>query len=393
MDWAKRFARMCSIHKLGVGLVLAVSASGSGCAEMRSYVTGTPPPPMFGADNGSGKATGGDLYAQSSRRPGTTNSTAVASARGPKPATGGSNSTPSRDLAVALQSPVAVAADTHGPAGPKPSPAVSSLPGSKEPALAESAPTAERSKESATDVVADADAAPTVDAIVAAARARLNKLASYQVSLNRQERVGETLLEPEDVLLSIRRNPKAVRLEWVDGPHKGREVIYAAGQNGGLMHINMADSVIRVPRMSMAPDSPLVLKSSRHPITEAGLDAIVANLEKAIELARQGDMSGGRVSYGGLENPGPLDHACHKLVRITPSGETWHVYIDPETQLPAMVQATDLQGELLERYVFRNPKIDPADLASAEAFDPDRRWGAANDLLGRLARARSAIAQ
>jgi hypothetical protein len=393
MDWAKRFARMCSIRKLGLGLVLAVGASSSGCAETRSYLTGTPPPPMFGVDNASSKASGGDLYAQASRRPGAPSSTAVASARGSKPATGGSTSAPSRDLAVALQTPVAVVADAQAPAGPKPGPAASSLSGSKEPALADSTPNSSRPKEPVTDSVPGAEAEPTVDSIVASARAKLDKLTSYKVSLNRQERVGETLLEPEDVLLSIRRNPRAVRLEWIDGPHKGREVIYAANQHGGLMHINMADSVIRVPRMSMAPDSPLVLKSSRHPITEAGLDTIVANLEKAIDLARQGDMSRGRVSYGGLENPGPLDHPCHKLVRITPSGETWHVYIDPETQLPAMVQATDLQGELLERYVFRNPQADPADLASADAFDPDRRWGAGTDLLGRLARARNAAAQ
>ena len=108
----------------------------------------------------------------------------------------------------------------------------------------------------------------------------------------------------------------------------------------------------------MSPDSPLVLKSSRHPITEAGLDTIVANLEKSI-ASSAGDMSQGRISYGGLENPGPFDRPCHKLVRITPSGETWLVYIDPETKLPAMVEATDLQGELLERYLFKNPRPDP----------------------------------
>jgi hypothetical protein len=376
-------------------LGLAVSASGSGCAEMRSFVTGTPPPPMFGVDNNAGKTSGSDLYAQTARRPATAGNTAIASARGSKPASGGATTAPGRDLAVALQSPVAVAPDASGTVRPKPSPSPAgpTLAGPVEPSPAESKPVDEPAKEPAKDPVATHPAEPTVESVVASARARLDSLTSYQVSLNRQERVGENLLEPEDVLLSIRRKPKAVRLEWVDGPHKGREVIYAADQNGGMMNISMADSVVPVPRMSMPPDSPLVLKSSRHPITEAGLDTIVANLEKAIEMARQGDLSQGRVSYGGLENPGPLDHPCHKLVRITPSGETWHVYIDPETRLPVMVQATDLQGELLERYIFRNPKPDPADLASADAFDPEKRWGPPSGLLGRLARSRGTAAQ
>ena len=65
---------------------------------------------------------------------------------------------------------------------------------------------------------------------------------------------------------SPNRNPP-IRLEWREGPHKGREVIYAAGQNAGLMHINMADSLVPVPRMSLAPDSPMVTRTSRHPIT------------------------------------------------------------------------------------------------------------------------------
>jgi hypothetical protein len=390
MDWAKGLAGMSSTRRLALVLGLTVCATDSGCARTRSFLNGTPPPPMFGADNSSTKGAGGktaggsDLYAQNARRPGSPNG----------PAGGPSPPSTSRDLAVALQSPVTVAparepaivAATEKPARPATASA-SALPGP-----IEATPTASATPPERPAAVAGAAAEPTAESLVASARARLDALASYQVDLNRQERVGEALLEPEDVLLSIRRNPRAVRLEWLDGPHKGREVIYAADQNGGLMHVNMADSVVPVPRMSMPPDSPLVLKSSRHPITEAGLDNVVADLEKTIALTGKGDTSRGRLSYGGLENPGPLERPCHKLVRITPSGETWHVYLDPETKLPAMVQATDLQGELLERYVFRNPRPDPPALASADAFDPDKRWGPATGLLGRLARARGSAA-
>ena len=56
--------------------------------------------------------------------------------------------------------------------------------------------------------------------------------------------------------------------------------------------------------------------------------------------------------------------------------------------MPVVVTAVQTQtGELIERYIYRNLKLNPAELASAEAFDPDKRWGESKSLLSRLARA------
>ncbi len=54
-----------------------------------------------------------------------------------------------------------------------------------------------------------------------------------------------------------------------------------------------------------------------------------------------------------------------------------------------MVVGTSKSGELLERYLFRDVKPDLPELATADAFDPARRWAhsVASGLLGRLARA------
>lgn len=223
-----------------------------------------------------------------------------------------------------------------------------------------------------------------VRSLVDAGRAKLAKVGTYQVAMHRQERVGETLLPAEDVLLSIRREPRAVRLEWPAGPHKGREVIYSAS-NGGMMHINMADSVIPMPRMTMAPDSPMVLKNSRHPITEAGLDAVLDNLEASLKAHEAGAARGERFAYEGIDAPPEVGRTCHKITRSTAGGQRWIIAIDVETSLPSVVQETAANGELLEKYVFRNFAADPPALAEAAAFDPDGRWGAARGLFGRMA--------
>jgi hypothetical protein len=234
----------------------------------------------------------------------------------------------------------------------------------------------------------------TLETILAESRAKLDSLANYQVSMNRQERVGDTLQDPEDIVLSIRRHPKAVRLEWREGPHKGREVIHAADANGGLMHINTVGGLVPIPRMALPVDSPMVLKSARHPITEAGFDAILANMAETLELTQKGDESRGRLSDAGVDDAGPENRPCHKIIRVTPSGETWMVFLDLKTKLPVMLQANAANGDLLERYSFGDPKVDLPELASADAFDPDRRWGPAPaaGLMQRLARATSAKA-
>jgi hypothetical protein len=238
---------------------------------------------------------------------------------------------------------------------------------------------------SATPPEASRTAPETAESLVAGAQKRLESLESYQVDINRQERVGGTLQAAEDVVLSIRRNPRAVRLEWQDGPHQGREVIFAEKETGGLLQVNMADSRIPMPRLSLPPDSPLALSNSRHPITEAGFDTIVGNLQKTIDENRAGDLSHGRIAYTGIERAEPLDRPCHKITRVTASGETWQIFFDPETRLPTLVQANGPGGELVERYVFRNVRPGPPELATADAFNPQRRWGEPKGVLQRLA--------
>lgn len=223
-------------------------------------------------------------------------------------------------------------------------------------------------------------AAPTVtpESLVKAARMKVNSLNSYKVAMNRQERLGDNLPAAEDVILSVRREPKSVRLEWPTGPTKGREVIFTAAD--GQLHVHTPGALI--PRVDISPDNPLVARNSRHPITEAGFDTIVANLEASLTGPVEA-----RMKYEGKETPEGFAKACHKLTKGTPEGGKWLVYLDNETKLPALVQEVGPGGELQEKYIFKDVEANPAELLAANAFDPDARWGkSAVGMLSRLAR-------
>jgi len=124
------------------------------------------------------------------------------------------------------------------------------------------------------------------------------------------------------------------------------------------------------------------MRSSRHPITEAGFATIIENLEKGLA----GAIPGAKIAYHGIETPPAVGRPCHQIIRTTPSGDLWFVFIDTETLLPAMVAETTATGETLERLVFRDVVANLPALAAADAFDPDKRWTTASGLLGRLAR-------
>jgi hypothetical protein len=212
---------------------------------------------------------------------------------------------------------------------------------------------------------------------------------TYKVKVSRLERVNGQLQPEEDILLSIRRDPKAVRLEWSSGPSKGREVIYSSAIDPRMIFVHMPAGAIPIPVMRIPVDSPLVMRNSRHAITEAGFDTILDNLRKATAPSGKQGPATGELTYRGLEKAAGLDRPCHHFVRKTVSGENWNVYLDPSSMLPRMVFAEDSRHELIERYTYREILENPDDLAAAGAFEPDQRWGESNGLLSRLARAAS----
>ena len=205
--------------------------------------------------------------------------------------------------------------------------------------------------------------------------------------MQRREGVGGEVEPAEELLLSIRRKPKAVRLEWISGSSKGREVIFSPKLDSKMIYVHQPAASLVVSSVKIAVDSPLVMKNSRHTIAEAGFDTILANLQKSTDEAAASTSGDARLEYKGLEKAGGIDSACHHFVRYTPVGEIWNIYLDPRSMLPRLVVAENKQGELLERYVYSEIRENPTDLAASTAFSPEDRWGKGKGLFSRLAKA------
>jgi hypothetical protein len=269
------------------------------------------------------------------------------------------------------------------PAKPAEPPAPATAPGGEE----EAPPLALAAAPRRPSASASRDPEHKLRTILDEAKRRLEALSTYQVNITRVERVGGRPQPEESVLLSVRRNPKAVRLEWPTGSSKGREVIYSTAINDKSMFVNMANSALPIPRMTIPIDSVLAMRNSRHTIAEAGFDTIFNNLQA--QLVPPGETPpGGKLIYKGLQKPEQVDQSCHLIQRTTPTKEVWKVYLDAKSLMPVVVTAHQEDGELLERYTYTSLQANPDQLAAADAFDPDKRWGEAKGgLFSRIAKA------
>ncbi len=229
-------------------------------------------------------------------------------------------------------------------------------------------------------------AAEDAQGLLARSEAKLRSLNTYQVKMSRVERVDGRLQPEEEVVLSVHRQPREVRLEWRSGPSQGREVIYSTRVDDRTLYVHMPKSAIPLPTVKMAIDSPMVTRNSRHSIKEAGLDTIVENLRNSVNQVDAANTAQGRAAYRGIEKPPGLDRPCHVFTRHSPNGETWTVFIDARTMSPVMVVAKDPKGQLDEKYIYHEVIENPAELAASNAFDPDQRWGSSGGLLSRFAR-------
>jgi hypothetical protein len=362
---------------LGLALVFSVGLVDLGCSQLNGRKSAHEPP-MLGRVSDTT-----DIYAMH-RRPegpaagmvaGAVPTASVVEAQTPREGEVG-------EVGMAVRPAEAGPSLTLGPVALQAPTPMDAKPASRIAAPSDGVPDASRVLASAERRPSAAAAAgPSPAELVAQARTALDAMTTYEVALHRQERVNGTLLPEEDVTVAIRRSPRAVRLTWPTGPNQGREVLYRADEPNAPMHVKMANPAM--PRLSLPPESPMVMRNSRHPVTEAGLDSIVEGLENAV---RGGDKG---LTYAGQETPEGLDQPQDCLARTSPTGDRWRVYFDTKTHLPSLVLATSAAGELLERYHFREVRADLPELASNEAFDANARWGPARGLFGRLARGES----
>jgi hypothetical protein len=137
--------------------------------------------------------------------------------------------------------------------------------------------------------------------VVALGRLSLGSLGVYQARVTREERVHGHLYGPDVVEVTVREKPRAVRLVFVAGEHKGRRALYNAELRSRDM-LARESGVLGLFSMWLSLDSRFVRRYSNHTIAEVGFGAMIDVMQEEQDKA---DLAGGyRRSDEGFDGRG-----------------------------------------------------------------------------------------
>jgi outer membrane lipoprotein-sorting protein len=197
----------------------------------------------------------------------------------------------------------------------------------------------------------------------------LDRTDSYTALFHKQERVKGYLKTKETVYLGFKK-PFKIYMKWVEGPGKGREIIYVDGWNNDRILIR-EPGAMGVVNMNLRPQGPLAMSGSRYPITEAGLHRLVTLLGTHLRRGlRLGDLeyqdNGEVLMYGRMTREIEVVFSKDKQKEYYCFRNILH--LDREWKIPIRVQVYDWDNRMVEDYGYEQLRFDAA-LTDAD-FDP-----------------------
>ncbi len=175
----------------------------------------------------------------------------------------------------------------------------------------------------------------------------------YSCVFTKQESMDGKMKEPETILFKFQK-PFRVYMKWVKEPNKGRELLFVPGKYDNKLKVHIGGLLnLVLPCITIAPDSPMVLSHTRHPITNAGMGNLINSLIDQFELAKkQGDL---HVIMHGTEKIEGVE--CLKIERVLPKDRGYYckrliLYLRQDDHIPAKVMIYDWNDQLIENYSF-----------------------------------------
>lgn len=212
----------------------------------------------------------------------------------------------------------------------------------------------------------DGDPIERAKRAIADCEARYRSVKDYTCKFFKVERIDGRLVRPHIMHMKARTEPTSFYFKFVQ-PNAGREAIYVAGKNKGRVFAHdVGLGRVLAGTMNLDPLGSMAMEENRHPVTEAGIGALIATVRHRwdVEL-RHGEA---KVLFHPAAKVG--DRACRMIETIHPTRhETFmfhkvKLYIDDELGLPIRFEAYDWprghghEPELVEEYTYANLRVN-----------------------------------
>ena len=200
------------------------------------------------------------------------------------------------------------------------------------------------------------------------AEQKISRVESYVAVFHKQERIRGKLTQAETMLFKFKK-PYKVYMKWIKEPYNGRESLYVEGCNKNLIKVH--ECALLGLDLNLDPRGSLVMKGSRHPITDSGIENVVNLIGREL---RKG-IKKGEISIRKQVEETIYGRDTRKIEVVFPesSARGYYCYravinIDVESELPIRVQIFDWDDRLVENYGYEAVALN-AGLTDAD-FDP-----------------------
>jgi hypothetical protein len=214
--------------------------------------------------------------------------------------------------------------------------------------------------------VRSADPVTRAKKAIADCQERFRHVHDYTCNFVKRERVDGRLTSPHIMAMKSRTSPKSIYVKFQQ-PNPGREAIYVQGRNRDrIVAHDVGITKFLAGTMHLDPHGSMAMEENRHPVTEAGIGALIDTVAKrwAVELTPAESVltfqDGARVG----------NRRC-TLIESAHSQRASHflfykvkLYIDQEHGLPIRFEAYDwpqhpgAAPELVEEYSYLDLKIN-----------------------------------
>lgn len=223
------------------------------------------------------------------------------------------------------------------------------------------------------------DPVATAKQFIAACQVRYASIRDYTCTFVKRERVNGELMPQNIMHMKARTQPRSFYFKF-QTPNKGREAIWVAGRHKDkVVAHDVGFGKLLAGTMYLDPRGTMAMEGCRHPITEAGIGALIDEVAKhwAVELT----LGESELKFHPGMHIGP--RACTMIESTHPTRQPHFkfykvkLYVDHEHGLPIRVEAYDwprhpgAAGELQEEYTYVDLRVNVG-LTDSD-FDPNNR--------------------
>jgi outer membrane lipoprotein-sorting protein len=225
----------------------------------------------------------------------------------------------------------------------------------------------------------EADSIARARQVISDCKTKYQSVQDYTCTFFKRERIDGKVYTPHIMTVKARTEPSSLYFKFIQ-PNAGREAIFVHGRNNNkIVAHDVGLGRVIAGTMHLDPKGDMAMEENRHPVTEAGLGAMIDTVKERWDS----ELRHGESVVTIHPNVKVGDRPCLMVETTHPKAGPDYLfhkvkfYVDKELGLPIRFEAYDwpkhpgAEPDLMEEYTYVNLKVNVG--LKDRDFDPNNR--------------------